>query len=198
MNHIARHRRLAFTSVEVLAATTLASALMVAVLGILAGVAKKERILEASVPSPSWHDHLTRQLERDLRHARTLKRQPGRLILVGQSGAVNASGQCTWLPVEIHYYGVKVKTKTLLFRQEYPADGLSSPTAPELMVQGASRLEVGPCTLATAIDTSIGATPVPMTPIADGILPPRLQVVIYAADAEDSNSILYQRGFVLY
>ncbi|WP_442483028.1 hypothetical protein [Aeoliella sp. SH292] len=186
--------RLAFTSVEVLAATTLASALMVAVLGILAGVAKKERILDATLSSPPWHDHLTRQLERDLRHARTLKRQGGRLILVGHAGSVNAMGQRSWLPVEIHYYGVHVKSDTLLFRQEYSADGLSSPSAPELMVQGASRLEIGPGTLTTVHPSNT----TPIMPIADGVLPSRLQVAIYGDYPDNANSVIYLRSFVLY
>lgn len=188
------NNRLAFTSVEVLAATTLASALMVAVLGILAGVAKKERILDATLSSPSWHDHLTRQIERDLRHARTLKRQGGRLILVGNAGSLNAVGQRSWLPVEIHYYAVQVKSDTLLFRQEYHADGLSPSSAPLLMVQGASRLEIGPGTLA-AVNTS---DPTPIMPIVDGVLPSRLQVAIYGDYLDNANSVIYLRSFVLY
>lgn len=190
------HRRPAFTSVEVLAATALASLLMVAVLGVLGGIAKKERLLERTVATPFWHDQLARQLAADLRHARTLRRQPGRLILSGHGGTV--AGEPTWEETEVHYYAVQTKAAALLLRQEFPAPLAGPPGPPEVLHYGNAQLELVSYYAAPATSSDAAA----VEPLRDGVLPSRLAIVLLSAADEDDMTqrpqVLFRKALVLY
>lgn len=182
--------RAGFTSVEALAATALASAMMIAVLGILAGIAKKEKLLAELSNSPAWHEHLRRQLEADLRLTRKFRQEAGRVVLVGEGGTTGTAGQRTWLPAEVHYYAVQVRDQSMLLRQELPS--LSSAGPAEVMVLGASGMAILPDV--TSATTGTGGT---LEPVPDGPLPARLRVVVLAA-GEESGRSLFDRRLQLY
>lgn len=183
-----------FTSVEALAATALASTLMVAVLGILAGIAKKEKLLNRQISRPAWHEHLSRQLEADLRHARSVRREQGRLILMGHGGTAGAGLTRNWLPSEVHYYVAKLEDQTLLLRQEVPvAGGLKNA---EVLAIGASRLELLSDVALNGSNVAGAGSGLPAVP--DGPLPSRLWVVVLGDSASPDSELVYSDRMLLY
>ena len=181
-----------FTTIEVLAATLLASALMVAVLGVIAGIGKKEKLLEQSSIPPVWHEHLRRQLEYDLRATDQFRRKSDRLILVGHGGNSGATGQPDWFPAEIHYYSMGTKESTMLVRQVRPVNGLGKLGAPEVILYGATGIDLLAYTASPQVlDQAL------ISSLPEGMIPSRLEVIVTSREnvAEDP---LYRQSLILY
>lgn len=191
--------RQAFTSVEVLAATALAAGLMVAVLGVLAGIAKKERLLEKSAHTPVWHDHLARQLQADLRAARSFRHTPEGLILSGHGGTDGPAEDPTWLPTDVHFYQVETRGQSLLVRQAVATYRVATGPPPQLMVYGGGRLELFPASIGETGQTLEGA--LQTEPLPDGLLPSRVRAVVFSGSElteSEEVKIVFERSFFLY
>ncbi|MCA9232788.1 MAG: hypothetical protein KDA57_19215, partial [Planctomycetales bacterium] len=103
------------TAVEVVAATLLASLLMVAMLGVLRGLKAQEAALEVRRPIPSWQRTLDGVLEHDLANSRTFSLTPTSLTLNGFAG--RDSGVATWQPAAITYQVLTDGERNWLVRQ---------------------------------------------------------------------------------
>lgn len=183
MSHC-RSRTMGFTSIEVLAATALASLLMVAVLGILAGIAKKEKVLESSELPPRWHDQIVRRLRADLSSASRFRAEPGRVIFEASAG--NDPNHPDWLPTEIHYFVFEAREQSILLRQEHPRIQPAPSGRPEIVCLGADSIVLSAYSGAPGADSQIHA-------LADGAIPPRLRIVL----SEEGNPVL-NRPIVIY
>ncbi len=114
-NRKLQNERRAFTLVEVLAATAIASLLMVALLGIVAGISRKEKLL-TSRDEPAWHAQVKYLLKRDLGSATGYSCAPNSLTLHTCTHRLTASEP--WIPVEVVYEVVEVAGKSALVRSE--------------------------------------------------------------------------------
>lgn len=85
-----------FTLLELLCALTLSTLLMVAMLGVVGGLAKTEKTLDRHLPTPEWHRRLVAQIEQDLRAADELEVIPNGIRLTGFLGSDSKTGSSTW------------------------------------------------------------------------------------------------------
>ena len=130
--------RFGFTLLEVLCATLLATMLLVAVLGVVAGLAKAERTLQKSSPAPDWCDRLGSRIERDLGAASTWRPLADGFLLEGVMGS-DANGATTWTEASVSYRVVGSPLGKVLVRSEQDADPRVGARL-ELVVSGVSHL----------------------------------------------------------
>lgn len=121
-----RRTRPALTIVELLVATALASMLIVAVLGILAILAEKRRVLIDESAFVPWHQRLEGQLRFDLGNARRFELAPDRLRLVGYGGRNFETGRPTHRRTEVVYRLATAADKVWLVRDESQLDSISN------------------------------------------------------------------------
>lgn len=107
-------------------AVTLASMLMVAVLGILGILAEKRKVFVDQAPSAPWHRPLVDQLRRDLSSARRFELAPDRLRLVGYAGRDLRTRRPTQRPAEVVYRLTRAAGRAWLVREETQSDVLSN------------------------------------------------------------------------
>lgn len=157
-----------FTVIEVLAATALASVLMVVVLGVLTGMTRKERLLE-SQHSPIWHDRIVRQLTADLSGASRFSTGPGVLTIVANSDS--CSEQPKWLPTEIRYEVIEAGDVRLLIRTTRPLTQLTTAQSSRLVCMGIDSLSLCKVREHSVDDGELVA-------LDEGVLPPRVRVVL--------------------
>lgn len=133
--------RLAFTLVEFVAATALATLLLVAVLGVAAAFAKSAARRERAVTPPLWQHRLAEQIRWDFEQAREVRKVGSRLELRGY-GDVEANSPTTRRLVEVTYQTESLAHRTWLTRRQRPI-GLATSTArqPELLAQGVAMLD---------------------------------------------------------
>lgn len=149
------HPKPGFTALEVLVATTLASLMMVAVLGVLGGIAKKERLLaERAERMLPWQRQFAHRLSRDLESCSTIQFDGESIVLTGFGG--RRSGMPTWEPVDIHYWIAKVADQNALLRQVQPRIQPSQPFRAEIFCLGIDKFVVVPdgVTQPSAVDAS--------------------------------------------
>ena len=112
--------RFGMTAIEVLAATVLASLMMVSVLGVLRGLRAHEQVLDTRLPNPAWHRSLDEVLQYDLENARTFATNGTVLVLNGYSARSPDSQNQTWLPATIRYEVRSDAHRSWLVRRELP------------------------------------------------------------------------------
>lgn len=178
-----------FTSVEVLAATTLAASLMVAVLGVLAGIAKKERLLEKGDTEPAWHRVALRQITHDLRQAKTFRSEPGRIILTCYGLSDWSATSPAWYDAEIHYFAVKVNDRNYLARQVWPKDERGELGPAELICEGIDSFTLYP----QATDPRQLSSQEELKPLSGGLMPARIR-----AELSLNGSRVLGQNLVLY
>lgn len=171
--------RRAFTTLEVLCATALSAMLMVAVMGLVAGLSRHERILRDKSPQADWQRRLTRQLKADLGRAWNLALLPDGFQLTGPLGRDLTTGAPTWKNARVTYRILESPLGTILVRE----------LASDLERSTASHLEIA-CFGAVAIELC-AATDMPAwqpaltqrleTTLAAGPLPKQLRVLVYGA-----------------
>lgn len=107
-------------------AVTLASMLMVAVLGLLGLLAAKRQVLVDESHFASWHHPLVEQLRRDLTGARRFELARDRLRLVGYGGRDFDTHLATHRPAEVVYRLTRAAGRTWLLREEIQLDLMSN------------------------------------------------------------------------
>ncbi len=107
-----------FTLFELLAALTLSSMLVVALLGVVGGLAKNENVLKQHEPTPAWHLRLASRLEKDLQAADHLKIRPNGFQLQGLLARDRQSGKRLWQEAVISYEIRKTSLGIVLERTE--------------------------------------------------------------------------------
>ena len=175
--------RYGFTAIEVLAATTLAAMLMVAVLGVLAGISKKQKSLVANtrVP-PQWHDGVVKAIRTDLRSAQSLTFSNGTLQL--QAGTDSFATLTSWQPTQISYSVVNEGSYSLLLRTAQGPGAASTNTTTMLVCVGVDEILL--CDLNTKPESGLQIKTLP-----DGAIPPRLRLVLTVRGDPILNRIIH-------
>lgn len=122
-----RQDRFGFTAIEALAATTLASLMLVSVLGVLGTLSHGQKVLLAkSQDHASWHKQLTHQLQWDLENSRSMFVGTNQLVLKGFAGRDFASGRPTGRPTRVEYFLDLENAGGILLRRESHLDVLTN------------------------------------------------------------------------
>jgi len=114
------------TLIELVLATTLATMLMVAVLGVLNSLSRQRNVLFSRREPDTWRRLLADELRRDVLNSRRLAVGPTELRLVGYAGRENSSRRATHRPTEISYQVFSVGEESWLVRRETHLDELSN------------------------------------------------------------------------
>lgn len=183
----------AFTSIEVLAATLLAASLMIALLGVTGGIAKKEKLLSKDDSQPAWHDQLVRQIAEDLRQSQTFRSQSDRLALMGHGSRDSQTGNATWLPTEVHYFVVSVGKESVLMRQEFPQTLPSRPGKPEIMCLGIDGIGIGVAGEIASPSGGQRSSPAAPNATEEGAIPHRVRIALTNGDA-----VVLDRSLILF
>ncbi len=117
-------RRMGLTLIELLAATALATLLMVAVLGVLKSITRGQKVLLAREPIESWQLRLTEQLRWDLENSRAFKPIAAGFQLEGFAGRDFSSSATTHARSVIEYVVVRAGDRGQLIRRESHPDSL--------------------------------------------------------------------------
>lgn len=171
MNRRATSRR-GMTSLEVLCATLLATLLMTAVLGVVSGLAKRERTLNKRRPEPAWMRQLASQLSGEFASASEVRMLADGFVLRGPFGRDAKTGVADWRDAEIAYQIVEVdadEVGSALIRTERDALVTSDKSLSEVVCFGADRLSLtaGPPLPqplpegGNLIETDLGSGPLP-------------------------------------
>ena len=128
MKHVHHKRRVfgkrkAFTTVELLVSTVLASILMVALLGVLRGVRMQAEAMESLGTNPAWHATLDRVFHDDFANSTHCRFDGNSLTLTGFAGRQLESMAATWTPAIISYEIVRRDEFGWLVRSEKRIDG---------------------------------------------------------------------------
>ncbi|MEM8670553.1 MAG: hypothetical protein AAGG48_23710 [Planctomycetota bacterium] len=176
---LVRYQPRGFTALEVIMATALASLMMVAVLGVLSGIAAKERILgEQEEASPYWHRPFKQRLQRDLEGASTYSQRGDSIVIEGFGGRRN--GVPAWAPVQIHYRIQKAGDQSLLIRDVVPLVQPSEQFPKQIVCLGVDSIQL------EMIDQQESGGSSFTEP---GDEPPRLRVVLF----RDNKIVLSER-----
>lgn len=95
--------RRGLTLLEVLCATALASLLMVAVMSVVAGLARLERTLAEPSDSHQWGRHAARLIAVDMAAADSVSVTPDHLVLHGPLSTGTSIGERTWAEAQVTY-----------------------------------------------------------------------------------------------
>ena len=164
----------AMTSLEVLCATALASMLMVAASGFVAGVVKHDKALGRHDPAPRWQVALAAQIDADFRHAHTLTKESNGFRLEGPLGRDAVTGVATWRPGRVTYHLADSSLGSLLFRAQ--SDPASLALMGEAACIGATRVFVLPA--GAGVEEALAATSPLVVGVPAGPLPPSLRVMV--------------------
>lgn len=118
--------RCGMTMIELMAASVLASLLMVAVLGILLTMSAQRRALRTIATVAPWREQLLAQLRWDFTNARTMSWSAGELRLYGLGGRDFATASVTQRPSEVIYSIRRMTGKNWLLRSEIDVDSRSN------------------------------------------------------------------------
>lgn len=187
-------RRQALTLVEILAATLLATLLIVAVLGVLTSVTRGQKaLLNDGVPD-AWQRRLTTQLEWDLENSRSLKLVPEGILLEGYAGRDSQTGAPLHCPSVIAYLVRQEKGATHLVRQETHPESLSlHNTWTELVCADVERIELGRAGRGNGNQSS-NISKATGKSIPNGPIPDQLRVALYK---KGNASPIYSNDFAL-
>lgn len=194
LSNLWRSRRRAMTLVEVLAATVLASLLMVAVLGVLTSVTRGQKALLNSDVPDAWQRRLTAQLEWDLENSRSMRNIPGGILLDGFAARDPRTGTPIHCLSAVAYLIRGDGKATHLIRQETHPESLSLHNSrTELVCADVERIEFG-----RAAATQHRKSNQPSVPaskgLSDGPIPHQLNVELYR---KGSVTPVYVHGFAL-
>lgn len=114
------------TMIELLAATVLASMLMVSVIGILLTISAQARALRTAATAIPWREQLRAQLRWDLSNTKTMTWNAGELRLHGLAGRDFATATVTQLPSEVVYSIRRLAGQNWLLRSEQDVDSRSN------------------------------------------------------------------------
>lgn len=121
-----RHTRHGFTAIELLVATTLASALLAAVAGVLGSIsAQRKALLEGEQPH-AWEDRLEELVRQDFKSARRMAITSDQIRLVGYGGRDFYTLRPTLRPTEIVYSIEHTGFEYVLLRREIHLDDASN------------------------------------------------------------------------
>jgi hypothetical protein len=91
------------TLLELLCASMLATLLMVAVLGVISGLAKAEKTLDRHQPPAEWRRRLVSRISNDLRAASSAEPLPTGVRLTGPLGRDARTGAADWTDAAVEY-----------------------------------------------------------------------------------------------
>ena len=140
-----------FTLVELIAALTLATLLIVAVLGLAGRLSHHRKILEQAAPFEGWKSRLTRQVEMDFQNSSSILVRPKELVFTGYSYRQRGSVENRHMPTQITYAMVAEGSRSFLVRREVHSD--ESPganTQTTIMCEGVTRVDAR-----TRLDTDV-------------------------------------------
>ena len=106
------------TAIELLAAAALAAALMVAVLGVLGSLARRQNLSLANTRDPQWQTGLERAIRWDFANARRAHWQPDEIRLIGFGSRDPADGLATHGLAEVLYSIRQIGNRNWLVRTE--------------------------------------------------------------------------------
>lgn len=148
------------TVVELLVALSLATMLVVAVLGMLTLMESHRRVLTSQVFVEPWQYQLSRQLRRDLTNARQMKVDRDRLVLTGYSGTNGLGLLGTSRLAEVTYQVARIGDDWYLLRDERSLDSLfDEPNARHLIADGIHHIEAVDASGPTSNGTYVGLVP---------------------------------------
>jgi hypothetical protein len=175
-----RSGSLGFTLVELIAALTLATLLIVAVLWLAGRLSHHRRILEQAAPFEGWKSRLTRQVEMDFQNSRSILVRPKELVFTGFSYRQRGSAESRHLPTQIAYTIVAEGSRSFLVRREVHSD--ESPganTQSTIMCDGVTRIDSrtrldtdvppGVVNLVWTVTTDTRTTTFPMVLVRHGV-----------------------------
>jgi hypothetical protein len=158
---VSSRKRRAFTAIEALAATTLASLMLVSILGVLGALSRGQKTLITIADSPTWHRHLAHQLQWDLTNSQTMIVSVNYLRLDGFAGRAFATGQPTNRPTRVEYFVDADSSSGVLIRRETHVDELVNTNwNSEIVCVGVDKFTVGG-DVATSELTSVEQTTEP-------------------------------------
>ena len=163
-----------FTTLEVLCATTLSALLMVAVMGLVAGLSRHERILREKAPLADWQRRLARQLELDIARSWQLDLLPDGFQLTGPLG-----GRATWKEARVSYRLVDSPVGKLVVREMAWDLERSAKSQTEIVLSGVAGIEL--CDAAETPAWQPGH-PLMQSTLRPGPIPDRLRVLFYGHD----------------
>ncbi|MEO0529372.1 MAG: hypothetical protein AAF266_02220 [Planctomycetota bacterium] len=91
------------TLLELLCASTIATLLMVAVMGVVGGLAQTEKALASRDPGAEWQRRLAHQLTEDVRAADRIQPNANGFVLEGLLNTSQPSGVSDWKAARISY-----------------------------------------------------------------------------------------------
>lgn len=187
-------RRRGLTAVELLAATLLASMLMVAVMGVLKSVTQAQKALLRNGPAPAWQNRLVEQLQWDLANSQSIRTTIDGIELEGFAGRDFVTRAAVHNRAMIGYSVVQAGERSVLLRRETHLDSLNlDNTLAEIVCLGIEKLTVMPRAAETATAESNPAGG-PQQTVRDGPIPDQLIVTLY--DSNDSPPV-FSHAFVV-
>ena len=131
-----KHKRYAFTVIELLAAIAIAGLLMVAVMQVIGTLGRTAKLVDASIDTKqTWARIFKDQLERDLAHVDEVEFKQGILMLETLGGYDPESLAWQYIPSTILYHVVERSEVNVLMREqvfqveEYSGDKLKQVVA---------------------------------------------------------------------
>lgn len=131
--------RRGMTLLELLCASTLATLLMVAVMGVVAGLAKTEQSLARRQPHAEWHRRLANRLADDLRAADRVDPVQAGFAMTGPLGIDGTTGVADWTGARVVYRVESTPLGNALLRIQ-TAERVGSKPRVEILVQGVATL----------------------------------------------------------
>lgn len=168
--------REAFTLLEVLCATALASLLMVGVLGVIGGLAKTEQALARNAPRAEWRRRLVQQIGRDLSGAERFEPIENGFLLSGPIGVDLATGVADWKRVRVTYTLEPSPLGGALLRSEAP-QGLTRDPEIRVLAIGVESMAVG--SPGVPLPATTGGDPDVVISLEKGAPPYVLRLVCY-------------------
>jgi hypothetical protein len=138
---IAIKLRPAMTAIEVLAATMLASLMMAAVVGMLSGLTRQQKLLMNQDTRLPWHDQLAAQLEWDLKNSQTMTMGTDRVKLEGFGARDFATSTPTGRPSLVEYFiDRRIQAGALLRRETHVDEATNDNSRVELVCLDVDKL----------------------------------------------------------
>jgi hypothetical protein len=166
-----------FTTLEVLCATTLSAMLMVAVMGLVAGLSRHERILREKSPQADWQRRFAKQIEADLERTWQLTPLPDGFALTGPLGREPGSGRANWKTARVTYRLRDSSAGLLLVRELARDPGRSTASQMEIVCAGVAGIEL--CATSEAPQWQPGQSTLVQTTLQPGAPPNQLRVLVY-------------------
>lgn len=171
-----------FTMLEVLCATALSAMLMVAVMGLVAGLSRHERILRDKSPQRDWQRKLARQLNADFERAWSLAPLSDGFQLTGPLGRDRATGMPTWKTARASYRVLESPMGPVLVRELATDINRSSSSHTEVACVGAVAMEL--CAAAETPTWQPGYSQRFQTKFQPGPVPNQIRVLVYGSGGQ--------------